>query len=151
MWPIKEKENRHLLIQWPYLNFYSKLQECVVTVLLLTSTTLSYSKCVQGLERRKNRPRQFLVSDCLLLYFFSFYFFFRLCNEAVDGRLRPERLQQRFSLFLLRSSEAHSSDFHVHKKRKKHMGLYFQFSLHGQFHITNDQFTKKALQLFTNC
>ena len=40
MWPIKEKENRRLHIWWPNLIPYSKLWECVVTVLLLTSTLL---------------------------------------------------------------------------------------------------------------
>ena len=41
MWPIKEIENKQLLIKWPNLIPYSKLQECVVTVLLLTSTSLT--------------------------------------------------------------------------------------------------------------
>ena len=36
MWPIKEKENTW----WPNLIPYIKLKECVVTVLLLTSTAL---------------------------------------------------------------------------------------------------------------
>ena len=40
MWPIKEKENKQLLILWPNLIPYSKLKECVFTVLLLTSTPL---------------------------------------------------------------------------------------------------------------
>ena len=38
MWPIKEKENRQLLMAKSYP--YSKLQEYDVTVLLLTSTLL---------------------------------------------------------------------------------------------------------------
>ena len=36
----KEKENRQVLIQWPNLIPYSKLQECAVAVLLLTSNPL---------------------------------------------------------------------------------------------------------------
>ena len=44
MWPIKEKENRQLLILWPKLIPHSKLQECVVTVLLLTLTPLAQAK-----------------------------------------------------------------------------------------------------------
>ena len=40
MWPIKERENRHLLIQWPNLIPYNKLQKCVASVLLSTSTSL---------------------------------------------------------------------------------------------------------------
>ena len=47
MWPIKEKDNRHLFIKWPNLVPYSKLQEYVVTVLLLTSIPLVH-RCVQG-------------------------------------------------------------------------------------------------------
>ena len=35
-----EKRNKELLILWPNLILYTKLQECVVTVLLLTSTPL---------------------------------------------------------------------------------------------------------------
>ena len=34
----KEKENKQLLMMWPNLISYSKLQECVATGLLLTST-----------------------------------------------------------------------------------------------------------------
>ena len=37
MWPIKERENRHSW--WPNLISYNKLYKCVVTVLLLTSTS----------------------------------------------------------------------------------------------------------------
>ena len=40
MWPIKEKENKQLLILWPNLIPYSKLKECVVKVLLLSSIPL---------------------------------------------------------------------------------------------------------------
>ena len=40
IWPIREKENRQLLLQWPNLILYSRLQKCFVTVLLLTSTAL---------------------------------------------------------------------------------------------------------------
>ena len=40
MWPIKEKENRQLLIKWPNLVPYSYLKERVVSVLLLKSTPL---------------------------------------------------------------------------------------------------------------
>ena len=40
MWPIKQKEKRQLLLLWPNFIPYSKLQECVVTVLLSTSTPL---------------------------------------------------------------------------------------------------------------
>ena len=42
MWPIKGKENRRLLIMWPNFISYSKLQECVITVLLKTSTPLHF-------------------------------------------------------------------------------------------------------------
>ena len=35
MWPIQEREKRQLFILWPNLIPYSKLYECVVTVLLL--------------------------------------------------------------------------------------------------------------------
>ena len=44
MWPIMEKENRQLLLLWPNLIRYSKLYECVVTVLLLTLTPLDCMK-----------------------------------------------------------------------------------------------------------
>ena len=40
MCPIKEKEKRQLFIQWSNLIPYGKLQECMVTVLLLTSTPM---------------------------------------------------------------------------------------------------------------
>ena len=56
MWPIKEEENRHLLILWPNRNPYSKLQECVVTVLLLTSTPVGCSKMLHGTATGKKRP-----------------------------------------------------------------------------------------------
>ena len=35
MWPIKEKENRQLLILWPNLIPYNRLYKCIVTFLLL--------------------------------------------------------------------------------------------------------------------
>ena len=50
MWPIKEKVPRHLLIYWPNIIPYSKLHECVVTVLLLTSTSLGRPRCMQRTE-----------------------------------------------------------------------------------------------------
>ena len=40
MWLIKEKDNNQLLVMWPNFIPYSRLQERVVTALLLTSTPL---------------------------------------------------------------------------------------------------------------
>ena len=40
----KEKESRQFLIEWPKLIPYGRLQENVVTVLLLTSTPLLAKK-----------------------------------------------------------------------------------------------------------
>ena len=42
MQPIKDKRNSQLLMKWPNLIPCSKLQECYVTVLLLTSTSLVF-------------------------------------------------------------------------------------------------------------
>ena len=44
MWTIKEKEIIYLLVLWPNLISYSKLYECIVPVLLLTSTPLAYTQ-----------------------------------------------------------------------------------------------------------
>ena len=43
MWPIKEKENRQLLILRPNIIPYSKLYKSVITDLLLISTPLTFS------------------------------------------------------------------------------------------------------------
>ena len=57
MWPKKEKENRQLLIKWTNLIPYARnLQECVETVLLLTSTPLvfvisTYTSYLQKLRK----------------------------------------------------------------------------------------------------
>ena len=55
MWPIKEKENRQLLIEWPNLNRYTKLQEYVVAVLLLKSTPLLCPFCLGYKKRQRCR------------------------------------------------------------------------------------------------
>ena len=62
MWPIKDKENRQLLILWPNLMPYSQLQNWVVTVLLLTSTPL-----VQTSKAEKGKGR------CEGFFQFSFF------------------------------------------------------------------------------
>ena len=49
MWPIKAKGNRQLLTKWPNLIPYSKLQECIVTVLLLTSIPLARQRTWKAL------------------------------------------------------------------------------------------------------
>ena len=46
MWPMNE--NRQLLLWWPNLIPSSKLQECVVTVLFLTSTPLVNTTNIQA-------------------------------------------------------------------------------------------------------
>ena len=60
MWPIKEKENRELPMLWPNLVPYSKLQVCVVTVLLLTSTPLFSSSQLNNI----GQPRRRGTSQC---------------------------------------------------------------------------------------
>ena len=45
MWPIKEKDVRQLLIKWPNLIHYSRLQvHAVATVLLFTSSPLDFTR-----------------------------------------------------------------------------------------------------------
>ena len=58
MWPIQEKENRQLLKLWPNFILFSKLYKCVVTVLLLTSTSLFHFHPVFLICISKRQPFQ---------------------------------------------------------------------------------------------
>ena len=77
MWPIKEKENRQLLILWPKLNPYSKLHvgmHCYGSLISINSselcyTAIGYSKCKENPGRRipeKNLtiPAKNVISIC---------------------------------------------------------------------------------------
>ena len=73
----KRELNRKLLIQWPNLIPYSELQECVVTVLLLTLTPL---------DQTINVVRHFAVNERNLNCHRISYFYFSMQASKVNRR-----------------------------------------------------------------
>ena len=86
MWPIKEKENRQLLILWPNFIPYRKLYKWVVTVLLLTSTSLGWANLeakMSFLEEPTSTDERNLTATIFLLRCMTNVLFTKKlnCNE----------------------------------------------------------------------